>query len=786
MVLAFMSAGGGYLWLRTSLPQLSGDVIVNDPDAVVEIIRDRNAIPHIRAQSSDDAYYALGFVHAQDRLFQMDFMRRLGAGRLSEVVGPPTIGVDRMMRTLGVYRLAEASLAELSEEARRAFAAYADGVNAYLKTHPGGWPPEFQALRYRPEPWRQADSLVWGRLMAMRLSSNWRTEALRARLSRLLPPERMDELWPGDDGDTPPTITALANGAMETLFAGLVRVWPAELRPVSASNSWAVSGAQTASGKPVLANDPHLGFRAPGLWYLARIEAPGLILTGATVAGVPLTILGHNGRVAWGFTTTESDTQDLFVERIDPADSTRYLAPGGSRPFETRKETIRVRGREPVTITVRETRHGPVISDAVPRLETAAGPGHVVALAAMALRADDRTSEAVFRLNRVRDWKEFKHALRDFHAPQQNITYADTDGNIGFLAPGRVPIRKSGKGRAPAPGWSGSHDWIGVVPFEALPQAFNPPSGRIVNANHKVVADDYPYYLGHRGTPSYRARRIHDLLDRARDGHTPRNSTDIQTDTVSLMARELVPLMSRLSPADARSQAVVRLIRNWRGEMDKARPEPLIFIAWLREFNRALYADELGPAFGDYWGLRPKFVKRVLTGRESWCDDTRTSATESCDMLLETALTKALSDLAVSHGEDMSAWRWGEAHFAHFRHPMFGRLPMLRRFADLQTPSDGGAYTVNRAQPWTGDTRRPFVSAHGPGFRAVYDLSDLDATLFMQATGQSGNPLSAHYGDRIVRWRDGEYLTIASNRAAAIDGAIGVLNLTPQRTRESK
>lgn len=776
VLVLFVASGGGYLLLRTSLPRISGAIAVNGPSAPVEIIRDRNAIPHIHARSAADAYYALGFAHAQDRLFQMDFMRRVGAGRVSEVVGPKTLGLDRMMRVLGLYRLAEQSVEHLSPDTLAVLDAYAEGVNGFLTRRAGALPPEFIALGYRPEPWRPADSLVWARMMAMRLTGNWRNEALRASLAGRFPPERIEELWPGIEDGAAPTVFGLAG---HPIFAGLIDAWPESMRPILASNSWAVAGSGSATGKPILANDPHLGFRAPGLWYPVRIEAPGLALTGATVPGVPFVILGHNGRIAWAFTTTGSDTQDLFVERLDPANPDRYVGPGGTQNFETSDETITVSGGADVTITVRRTRHGPVISDIVPGLDSVAGAGHVIALAATALRRDDLTAEAIHRLNLAGDWPAFRAALRRFHSPQQNITYADTAGNIGFIAPGLVPIRKSGTGNTPAPGWTGTHDWRGFIPFDALPSSFNPSSGRIVNANHRVVPDSYPYHLGLIPTAPYRARRIHELLNATR-AHTVPASAAMQADTVSLMARELAPLMTRIAPRSPGASAALRMIRRWDGTMDRDRPEPLIFIAWLRAFNRLLYADELGPAFHAYWRLRPIFVRKALTGHGTWCDDVGTPATETCADTLERALDETLDELASAYGNDPESWRWGDAHFARFRHPIFGRIPILRDLADIRIPSSGGAYTVNRAQHRTANPRSPFASVHGPGFRAIYDLADLDASLFMQSTGQSGNPLSPRYGDRIGRWREGDYFRIPASRERALDGALGVLILDPK------
>ena len=757
-VLLAVVLGGGYVLVDSARPQTDGTVALAGIDAPVSILRDGYGIPRIVATSERDAYFALGYVHAQDRFFQMEFMRRAGAGRVSEIIGASALPLDRWMRVLGLYRLAEAALKRLSPPVIESLEAYARGVNAYLDSHSGLVSVELALLFATPEKWRPADSLVWARLMGMRLSANSRAETLRARLSEFLPTERIDELWPDIARDAPPTVAAPGR---PSLFDTLLAHWPEAIAPVTASNVWAVSGSHTETGSPILANDPHLGFRAPGLWYLARIETPTLAVAGATVPGVPMTILGHNGSIAWGMTTTDSDTQDLFVERVDPEDPNRYLTPEGSRRFDMRVERIRVRGGEDVTLAVRSTRHGPVISDVDAKTASIAKPGHVVALAAAALREDDMTGEAVWRLNRARTWEDFNAALAHFHAPHQNVVYADTGGNIGIVAPGRVPVRRSGDGRYPVPGWTGAHDWTGFIPYDALPRLFNPESGRIVNANHAVVGPDYPYRLGHGDTPPYRTMRIHALLD-AGKSRTRAEAGAMQSDAVSLAARELLPLMlGAVRETDSRAAVLARL-RGWDGTMDRRRAEPLIFTAWLRALNRRLYGDETGGVFLGLWRLRPVFVRETLKRNDGWCDDIATPSRESCAEIVAEALDDALAELGTRYGGDPADWRWGDAHYAHFGHPLFGRLPLIDRLADIRIAADGGAFTVNRGQHRSARSDTPYASVHGAGYRAVYDLADLDRSLFVQATGQSGHLTSPHYRDLTPLWRDGEFLTLGS------------------------
>ncbi len=779
-VVLTVSVAGGFLWLRTSLPVTSGSISVPGLQHETEILWDAAGFPRIRAATAEDAYYALGFAHAGDRLFQMDFMRRAGAGRLSEVVGAATVGFDATMRTLGLYRRAEETYRRMPSDARRYIDAYAAGVNGFLHTRSGALPPEFVLLGYRPEAWRPADSLVWARLMAMRLAGNWRTEALRAALIARLDAAQISDLWPKDDDGVSPTVAAATTDPrFAAAFANLTMAIPDALRQVSASNSWAVAGARTASGKPILANDPHLGYRAPGLWYLARITAPGLEIAGATVAGVPFHILGHTDRFAWAFTTTDSDTQDLFVERLSAGRSGHYDTPVGPRPFVVREETIEIKGAAPRKITVRETRHGPVVSDIDRGVAGEVPAGHVVALAAVALRDDDMTPLAILRMNHARDWNGFRAALRHFHAPQQNITFADVDGTVAFLAPGRIPVRRAGDGSVPVPGWSGDYDWQGTVPFDALPQARNPASGRIFSANHRIAPKDYPHLLALDWADPYRARRIEERLSET-PPHTVEAAVALQTDILSGSAVDLLPvLLELLDTGDETLRNAAALLAGWDRRMNRGAAAPLVFAAWLAEVNRGLYADELGPLFGAYYGSNPRVVMTMLTRRTGWCDDIATPEKEACGTVVTAALRRALVGLAAKHGTDMAAWQWGDAHPALFRHPVLGRVPLIRHIADIRISADGGDDTVNRAQTNPNDAREPFASLHGPGFRAIYDLSDLGATRFAVATGASGNPLSSHYANTTESWRDGRYLRFARTRTEEIDGARGILRLRP-------
>ena len=786
-----LAGAAGWFWLRTSLPRLDGEVRLPGLGERGEVIYDANGIPHIRAATVEDAYFLLGYVHARDRMFQMDFARRIGSGTLSEVVGERTLSIDRMARTLATERNAERVLSRLPEDAVGVLDAYSAGINAWLATRSGALPPEFVLLGYEPEPWRPKDSLARAGVKLANLVWEWENEGLRGALAARLSPAQLADLFPEEaDG-------ALSGAGRAGTLAGRAAVaaqWKSLWKAMSggsrseaqASNAWAVAGGRTASGLPLLASDPHLALTAPGLWYLARLEAPGLSLAGATVPGGPVFVLGHNGAIAWGVTNAGSDFQDFFIERISEGDPGRYDAPGGPRPFDERIETIPVKGQEPVELVVRETRHGPVVSDLAPDFAALDGryPGkrdYIVAFSSALLGDDDMTFLAFLRLNRARNWAGFTSALESFHSPHVSITYADIEGNIGFLSPGRVPIRRAGDGWLPSAGWTGEGDWTGFVPYDALPRAFNPPSGLIVHANQRIVPASHPHFYARRWPPPYRAERIKAHMDEAAP-RTVATETALQHDGFSGAAAALVPLFLALAePAgmDESAKRALALLRGWDLRMARASAAPLIFAAWLAEVNRGLYADELGDLFRPFFGLRPGAVAHMLTARPAWCDDVTTTPVETCGRTVAAALSRALDDLARRYGDDMEDWRWGEAHRAVFGHLLLGRIPVLKRLADIRIETGGGGFTVNRGRHNIANAEAPFAANHGSGYRAVYDLSDLSNSVFAVGTGASGNFLSWRYDNTTRRWRDGEYMRIPESRAEALQAAAGVLTLLP-------
>lgn len=769
LVLVVAGAMAATWW---TLPAREGRFALPGLGAPVEIRLDAQAIPTVAARSETDAWTALGWLHARDRMFQMDSMRRGASGRLSEIAGASALRLDRYMRLMGLVPRAEVDLDSLPPEVRGAMEAYARGVNAWIAARGRFAAPEFLLLG-APEPWRPVDSLLWGKVMGLWLSGNWRTELDRARLAGLLPPERLEDLWPADStpgrpdlpelvaaGAAPRTdraaVTAGDRGALDRLAAAIPRFPVDAPLPAMASNAWVVGGARSASGAPLLATDPHLGYQAPILWYLARIELPGgRVLAGATAPGVPGIVIGRNERLAWGFTTTHADTQDLFVERLAGPDS--YQTPDGPLPFVVREDVIRVRWSDPVTLRVRETRHGPVISD----LDAPGGrpDGTVLALAAANLAPGDTAAAGLLALNGARSLADARAAARLITSPSQNLMVAEAGGGIAMFLTGRIPVRRSGDGSQPVAGWDGRADWTGFIPFDRLPHVENPASGMIANANNRVVPPGHDAWLGRDWNGDWRFRRIGQMLgDAVR--HDVAGFAAMQADALSLFAAEVLPaLRAAPRPGGAAGAAFDLLLRGWSGEMAAGLPQPAIFHGTIARFGRAVLAGAGLPE--DAARASPEFLRRVLTDPATgtaWC------GAAGCGPMLSAALAAAVAELSAAHGADPHGWRWGAVHPARFEHPLLRFVPGIGALTRIATPSAGDGETVNRAglRPEAGGI---FANVHGAGFRGVFDLSDPAGAFAIIATGQSGHPMSAHWSDQLARWRDGALLRLGPGAA---------------------
>lgn len=787
LLVVVVGGGGGYLWLRRSLPQTTGEIQVRGISGPVTIVRDSDGVAHISGTTETDAAFGLGFVHAQERLWQMEVQRRIGHARLSEVFGETTLRTDKFLRTLGVARAARSTLAKFDNETLAILEAYAAGVNAFLATNPV-LPPEFLILGVQPEPWQPIDSLVWAKMMAWDLGGNWSDEVLRALLIAKVGPEDANVLMQTYTADGP-LILPEGVSTLETAGHPNPPIQPATAQALldlwetihlttglgdllSGSNNWVIGGSRTASGKPLLVNDPHLGNRIPSIWYLAHMQGGRINAIGATFPGLPAIVIGHNERIAWGVTNTGPDVQDLYIERIDAQNDVEYN--GQREPATLINEVIRVKGADPITLTVRITRHGPIISDVQSDLPD------TLAFRWTALDDDDLTMRAFLNINRAQNWEEFVAALRDYKTPMQNFVYADVDGNIGYYAPGAVPIRRNGDGRAPVPGWTDEYEWIGYIPFEELPHIYNPPKDYVATANNKVVGDDYPYLLGTSWAAPFRAQRITELIEQG-NKLTVDDMRAMLGDVVSAQARELLPVFRTVPPAGEREAAALELLRSWDGAMRGDSAAAAVYQGYYYAALEAIFADELRDLFPTTYRNRrdfPALALRavLLDGQREWCDDVTTiGVKEDCPATLAKALSNGLTTMAAVQGEsDPVRWRWNRVHQAVFPHNPFSQVGALRGLFERRTPNGGDTFTINVAPV---RITEPYLQYNAPSYRQIIDLSDLDNSRFMHTTGQSGNVLSSRYSDFLDRWQQVE--DIPMRFSSAIDGETLVLHPMP-------
>src|SRR5882757_2955093 len=776
---------GLLLWYRqASLPEHEGTLLVGTLSRPVRITRDGAGVPTISAQTEADALFALGFVHAQDRLWQIEFNRRIGQGRISEIVGPAGVDTDRFLRTVGIYRQAQAMAQELDPETRALLDAYCAGINAYLDGHHDLLPPEFLLLRApRPAHWVPADVVAWTLMMSWDLSSEaMRNELERLRLAARFTKAEIDDFLPLWDASAPVTADyvdlyrrlGLPRQGLADQARQLAQLLPAAGLGAAAtqgSNSWVVGGSRTASGQPLLANDPHLALSTPSVWYFARLKAPGLDVFGATLPGVPFVVLGRNDHVAWGFTTTYADTQDLYIERVDPDHPDQYQTPGGYARFQTRVESIEVRGADPVAMTVRGTRHGPVISGALAAADAALPPSgerdaFVLALRWTALESGDTTLRAFRGMNRAGNAAQFERALHGLTLVVQNVVYASDDGHIGFQVAGRVPVRRADNdlyGLAPSPGWDARYDWQGWINPAELPHSLDPAQAMIVTANQKITPPGYRGFLTMEWKAPYRAHRIEQLLA-AQTRHDVGSFERIQADVTSLAARELLQALAGAAPATPVGRAALARLRAWDGAMRADTPEPLIYQAWMRRLKQRIFDDDLGSLAPDLVEPVPMTgaMLGVLTGRahaRNWCDDAAAPDRHiDCASLAAETLDQAAGELA-REPRDLARLRWGRRHPAVFEHRPFSNVPLLR-----------GWFEQRVAQPGDGDTvdvgvlrlrgERPFEARAGASCRMIYDLAVGATGVWMFAPGQSGNPFSPQFGDLLEPWRKVQYRPI--------------------------
>lgn len=828
VALVLLLAAAGFYVYR-AFPDLDGELQVPGLRSRVTVARDHADVTHIRAQSPRDAWFSLGYVHAQERGWQLEFNRRLMRGELSEVFGPSTLDTDKLMRTLGIVRAAARQWQSLPDEGRVALQSYSDGVNAFYASSSQTLSPEFHMLGVKPggasgKAWSPVDSLGWSLMMALDLGGNWGTEFARLAAARVLDTRQLWELFPPYPGEQPASrvdfsrlyaglgvYRAGSTDAPKTIIPALrtsganvtfdiepaakkalalssgISDWMESLGQVDGkgSNNWVVAGKHSSSGKPLLANDPHLGLSAPATWYFARLQAPdgqaaALDVMGATLPGLPFVVLGRTGKVAWGFTNTAPDVQDLYLEQLNPANPQQYRVPGtgdtGSgtlwADFAVREETILVKGEPNVRLRVRESRHGPVLSDVQKsHADLVDTRKYVIALRWSALDADNQTVLAGLRANRAQSVDELIAAYSAYHSPMQNVVAADVAGRTAFKAVGKIPLRKPDNdilGIAPSPGWDARYDWAGWVPYAQTPQtdhAAIAAKGWWSTANQRITPPGYPIFLGQDWTVPYRYDRIEQLLA-ARPTHDVDSMQKIQGDQMSAATVRLLPFIQKAlsqSSAHPLAGAARRVMEGFDGVMQADRTAPLIFAAWADELTRGVIGARLGErTFAALYGKRHfrSTLENILESNDaSWC------GSAGCKAQSAAALDRALTRLQAAYGDDVSQWAWGRAHYALSAHKPFGNVPWLARFFDVRAPTGGDTFTVNVGQYWPNGDKTPFANRQAASLRAVYDLADLENSRFIYQTGQSGLVFSSRYRDMRDSWARVEYRPLQMNPA---------------------
>jgi penicillin amidase len=805
--------------LRRPLPQVQGTVHLPGLKGRTEVIRDRWGVPHIYAGSSDDLFFAQGFVHAQDRLWQMELQRRAGSGRLSEVIGQDMLEVDRFFRVVGLNRAARAELAAMDDDSRRILEAYSAGVNAYMEARRGRLGIEFGLLRFQPEPWQAIDVLHIAKLLAWTLSGNLPNELIRARLAARLGAERAADLDPPFPADNPAIVPASpAAGDHEpppngwgsqalrdalVLVEGLFAPRPPAMPPSSAagpvlpatggSNQWVVSGALTATGRPLLANDTHLQLSMPAAWYEIHLAGGDYDVTGVSFPGTPGVVVGHNAHCAWGLTTAWQDVQDLYVEKLNPENPYQYEYRGAWCDAEVVREEIVIKGQdEPLVQPVTITRHGPIISEVV-------GETTPLALRWVGLEPSNLL-RSVLRYDCARNWDEFREALKDWSVPAHNFVYADVEGNIGYLQAGWMPVRARGYGLAPVPGWTGEYEWQGYLSLDDLPQAYNPEAGWLATANHLVVDGSYPHFLSGDLENPCRARRVVDLITSKQDLSAD-DFARFQRDIYSAQAERLSRHLVEIEPANEEERRALEYLAKWDHQMESHSVAASIYQVTRLRALVLTFGPHLGDLIDDYVGLdtitplaattlyHGRSMVRLLDlldgqGENSWLAEPASGRMRSREEILHLALAEALDLLRAELGPDMATWTWGRLNRLHFQHPVGAVNPLHLLFNRGPFAMGGDQDTLLRA---SSAPRYPFPPVGtGDAVRFIADVSDWEQCRLIIPGGQSGHVASRHYADLIPLWREGRYQAMPFGRAQIERDAKQHLTLAPAGTEPAR
>jgi penicillin amidase len=799
-----------YFFLSQSLPDYSKTVEFPHVTEEIEIVRDTANVPHIFGKNDQDTLFALGYVHAQDRLWQMTMLRRTAQGRLSELFGAETLTVDMVVRRLGIYSASRASLSALRPDTMAKLEAYAKGVNARLEEinlgNSGRGAPELFLFSNSIAPWSPTDSLAILKLMGLQLSSHLESEVLRARVSLILDDDLLKDLLP----DVPGSGVAELND-FASMFPSLLKQHASVAMPKhslspfksialsGASNAWAALPGRSASRGTLLANDPHLGLTAPSIWYLARLELETGDVIGGTIPGLPVILVGRSASLGWGLTTANVDDTDVYIEKLNPANPNEYQSLEGFVPFFKKQSIIEIKDQKPVTLDMLWTENGPVLPASHYNLGAITPDGHVTSVAWTLLSGQDTSFEAAFDIMVSGSVQAAMTASQTYIAPGQNLTLADKSQiamrTIGAL-PKRDPRHQS-KGRMPTAGWLAVNRWQGMFDASVNPVFLNPTGGILGNTNNKYIDRPFPEHISYDWGDTQRVQRWTGLMQN-REVHTRDSFIEAQLDSVSPTARALLPLIgaelwfqSENAPANTslgRRQVALELLANWNGEMNEHLPEPLIYAAWIRALQIRLIEDELGPLHEEFTQVEPLFIEKVyrdIVGAGQWCDVVQSTPVETCAEIARVALDDALADLEKTYGSEITALRWGEAHQATHDHPVLGNIPVLKWFVNIRQSTSGGDNTLQRGKT-IGTGPNPYLNVNAGAYRGVYDFANPDSSVYVISTGQSGHPLSRHYDDLGELWRRGEYVPMSLDETLARAGATGITTLRPPAVRADR
>lgn len=794
--------GAYYAFTHRPLPKTKGNLSLQGLHEPVDVLTDTYGVPHIYARNEDDLYFAQGYIHAQERLWQMEINRRVGSGRLSELFGPIALETDRFCRRLGMHRSAAEEVTRLPAQTQRILDAYASGVNAYIINNSHRLPIEFTILGFKPAQWTPADTIQWSKMMGWNLGGNWETELIRARIIAKIGPEKAAQLEPGYDAGHP--LIVPSGIAYQGVNLGLLEQYE-QLKELSGfgmlggSNNWVVDGTMTATGLPILCNDPHLGQAAPSIWYECHLVAGNIDVVGASFPGAPGIVIGHNEHIAWGVTNAVSDVQDLYIERFNPQNPHQYEFMGQWENATVVREEIRVKGqREPLVEEVLVTRHGPILTSMSPHASENSKNGTAKELP-LALRwvglEQCNIISSIIHINHATNWQEFRDALREWDVPAQNVIYADKEGNIGYVMAGAIPIRAKGQSLVPSPGWTGEYEWTGLIPFDELAQSYNPEGHFIVTANNRVIDDNYPYYITNEWLNGYRAQRITDLL-RQKKSLSREDMARIQSDQYSLPAVEIVPYILDIPTTTPLEKNAQDILRDWDFVLAPKSAGAAIYTTFLRRLEFLVLSAALGDddtllqayrgkgtnilasANGYASRSKPLLIRMLKTQDDTWFTTSAiVNGPSSWQEALSRAFTATVEELRESLGDNPSRWQYGAIHTMTYNHTLGSAKLLAPLFNRGPFPVGGDIDTVNMGASLPNDPKTVITV---PSYRQIVSLANRSDSLSGHAPGQSGHPASKHYDDFIRMWLNVDHHPMLVDRNEIEVNTQDILHITPE------